>query len=80
MNLNLIGWLTWQENITDNKSLDAKRLKSATCQRGVTCFVFFLYGQSEVGYVCLTQKGLSVGTSCFDQNIKCLLCVDVFCR
>lgn len=25
-----------------------------------------------------TKKGLSVGTSCFDQNIKCLLCVDVF--
>lgn len=30
------------------------------------------------GYLCLTQMGISVGTSCFDQNIITKLCVDVF--
>lgn len=42
--------------------------------RGVVPFFFMVRVR---GYLCLTQMGISVGTSCFDQNIK-LLCVDVF--
>lgn len=48
MALNLIGLLTWQKKpITDEKSLGVKRLKSATCHRGVTV-VFFFFMVSEV--------------------------------
>lgn len=43
----------------------------------VTSLVFFFMVRVR-GYLCLTQMGISVGTSCFDQNIIKMLCVDVF--